>query len=75
MKAAVLKEVRNLVIEDVPEPADVPAGCVRVAVKAVGICGSDVHYYREGAIGSFVLRAPMILGHEVGGIVDAVGAG
>jgi L-iditol 2-dehydrogenase len=75
MKAAVLKNVRNLAIEEIPEPQAVPPGYVRVAVKAVGICGSDVHYYREGAIGSFVLRDPMILGHEVGGVVDAVGEG
>lgn len=75
MKAAVLKAVKELTIEDIPEPQAVPAGQVRVAVKAVGICGSDVHYYREGAIGSFVLENPMILGHEVGGVVEAVGEG
>lgn len=65
----------DLAIEEVAAPTIVPPGHVRVNVKAVGICGSDVHYYREGAIGSYVLTDPMILGHEVGGIVDAVGEG
>lgn len=75
MKAAVLQGVEDLVIKDIPEPQKVPPGHVKVAVKAVGICGSDVHYYREGAIGSFVLRDAMVLGHEVGGIVVEAGSG
>lgn len=73
MKAAVLRGVRDLAIEDIAEPTDIPKGYVKVAVKAVGICGSDVHYYKEGAIGSFVLHHPMVLGHEVGGVVVEVG--
>ena len=44
-----------------------------VNVKAVGICGSDVHYWTHGAIGDFVVQAPMILGHESAGIVVAIG--
>ena len=34
-----------------------------VKIKSVGICGSDIHYYRNGRIGPFILRKPMILGH------------
>lgn len=41
----------------------------------VGICGSDVHYWTHGAIGDFVVRAPMVLGHESAGIVSEVGEG
>ena len=41
----------------------------------MGICGSDIHYYEHGRIGDFVLREPMILGHEAAGVVDAVGEG
>ena len=48
---------------------------MRVSVRSVGICGSDVHYYEHGRIGDFVLRAPMVLGHEAAGVVDAVGEG
>ncbi|WP_258111685.1 NAD(P)-dependent alcohol dehydrogenase [Alicyclobacillus sp. SP_1] len=76
MKAAILRGKNDLVIGDVLDPPNiVPEGFVKVAVKAVGICGSDVHYYQHGAIGDFVLQEPMILGHEIGGIVETVGAG
>jgi L-iditol 2-dehydrogenase len=44
-------------------------------VAAVGVCGSDVHYYRHGRIGDFVVDAPMILGHEMSGRITAVGDG
>ena len=44
-------------------------------MHTVGICGSDVHYYTHGAIGDFVVTAPMILGHELSGRIAAVGAG
>ncbi|MEU9347729.1 zinc-binding dehydrogenase [Streptomyces sp. NPDC048278] len=40
-----------------------------VAVAYGGICGSDLHYWRHGAVGESVLRAPMVLGHEVAGTV------
>ena len=42
---------------------------VLVEVASVGICGSDVHYYEHGRIGDFVVRAPLVLGHEASGIV------
>ena len=41
----------------------------------VGICGSDVHYWTHGAIGDFIVRAPMVMGHESAGIVNEVGEG
>ena len=44
-------------------------------MQAVGICGSDVHYWVEGAIGDFIVKEPMILGHEGSGIVSAIGEG
>lgn len=47
---------------------------IRIRVKCVGICGSDVHYYTHGAIGPYVVREPMILGHEAAGVVIEVGA-
>src|SRR5699024_2366031 len=40
---------------------------------SVGVCGSDVHYYEHGRIGDYVVNAPLILGHEVGGQIVAVG--
>ena len=48
---------------------------VQVAVHSVGICGSDVHYWTHGAIGDFVVRAPMVLGHESSGTVSKLGPG
>lgn len=73
MKAAVLHKARDLRLEDVPTPTYGPDD-VLVKVKSVGICGSDVHYWRTGRIGDFVVQEPMILGHEVAGVVAEVGA-
>lgn len=74
MRAAVLRGVRNLVIEErpVPQPG---VGEVLVRVVAVGVCGSDVHYYEHGRIGDFVVESPMVLGHESSGVVVSVGDG
>ena len=48
---------------------------VQIAVHSVGICGSDVHYLTKGAIGDFVVNAPMLLGHESSGTVTKLGEG
>jgi L-iditol 2-dehydrogenase len=72
--AAVLHGAGELRIEDRPEPEPGP-GQVLVAVEAVGVCGSDVHYFEHGRIGQHVVRAPMVLGHEAAGTIVAVGAG
>lgn len=48
---------------------------VRVRMKAVGICGSDVHYLREMRIAHFVVKEPMVIGHECAGVIEEVGAG
>jgi L-iditol 2-dehydrogenase len=69
--AAVLYGVGDLRIEDRPMPEPGPNEVV-VEVRSVGICGSDVHYYEHGRIGDYVVRSPMVLGHESSGvIVDA----
>jgi D-xylulose reductase len=47
---------------------------VRIAIHTVGICGSDLHYYQHGAIGPFIVREPLVLGHEASGTVIAAGA-
>jgi threonine dehydrogenase-like Zn-dependent dehydrogenase len=46
----------------------------RIRITDVRICGSDVHYYTTGRIGEFVVREPIILGHESAGIVKEVGS-
>jgi len=45
-------------------------GRLRLAVQAVTVCGSDLHYYKEGGIGGAVVREPFVMGHEFSGIVD-----
>jgi len=62
----------HLCQQEIPPPA---AGEVQVRVDAVGICGSDLHSYAEGAIGDTPCQYPMVLGHEPAGTVLAVGAG
>ena len=74
MKAAVLHGVKDIRIEERPDPGVPAAHQVKVRIKSVGICGSDVHYFAHGRIGQFVVERPMILGHEAAGIVESVGA-
>jgi len=72
MKAAVLHGLGDLRVQEVPVPGIGPDD-VLVKVKAVGVCGSDVHYYTRGRIGRYVVREPMILGHECAGEVVKTG--
>lgn len=76
VKAVVLEGIGDISLRDieVPGTAEPADNEVRIAIKAVGICGSDVHYYKHGRIGDFVVEEPMILGHEAAGVVSAVGA-
>jgi L-iditol 2-dehydrogenase len=71
-RAAVLTRPGEIVLEErpLPEPGSRE---VLVEVTAVGVCGSDVHYYEHGRIGQHVVRAPLVLGHESAGRVAAVG--
>jgi L-iditol 2-dehydrogenase len=74
MRASVLVAANTVVVEERPVP-HVPLGEVLVEVSAVGVCGSDVHYYRHMRAGDFVVDAPLVLGHEVAGRIVAVGEG
>lgn len=74
-QAAVLHGVNDLRVVPWDLPEDPAPGTVRVQMKAVGICGSDVHYWCRGKIAHFVVNAPMVIGHESAGIVSAVGKG
>ncbi|GAA1174809.1 NAD(P)-dependent alcohol dehydrogenase [Nesterenkonia xinjiangensis] len=70
--AAVLHGVHDVRIEERAVPSPAPHE-VLVEIGAVGICGSDVHYYEHGRIGDFVLTSPMVIGHESAGRVVGVG--
>jgi len=74
MQAAVLHRAGDFRMEWVPrkEPAN---GEVEIRILCNGICGSDVHFYREGRLGPFVVDRPYIPGHECSGIVSSVGSG
>lgn len=71
-QAVVIHGARDLRVEhfDTPKPA---AGEVLLDMKAGGICGSELHYYNHGGFGTVRLREPMVLGHEVSGVVAALG--
>lgn len=72
MKAAVLVEPTEFEIRERSDPSPGPDD-VLVAIRDVGICGSDVHYYEHGRIGDYVVEDPLVLGHESAGEVVEVG--
>ena len=74
MEALVLEKTKQLSLREIGVEETVGPYDVRIALHTVGICGSDVHYYQHGAIGPFVVKAPMILGHEASGTVVEIGA-
>ena len=73
-RTSVLNGTRDLGWQTREVPAPGPHE-VRVRVRRIGVCGSDVHYYTHGRIGPFVVEAPLVLGHEVMGVVEALGEG
>jgi L-iditol 2-dehydrogenase len=73
MKVARLHGTFDLRVEEAPDPGPPGRGEARIRVTAVGICGSDLHYYREGGLGGARPEAPFILGHEFTARVEAVG--
>jgi D-xylulose reductase len=74
MIALVLEKAHELSLRDIDLPMELGPRDVRIAIHTVGICGSDVHYYEHGAIGQFVVREPMVLGHEASGTVVECGS-
>jgi L-iditol 2-dehydrogenase len=73
MKVAVLTGPRLVEIQERPVP--VPAADeVLIRVRHVGICGSDLHFYEHGEIGSLTVHYPFVLGHEVGGEIESTGS-
>jgi L-idonate 5-dehydrogenase len=69
MKAIVIQGKLELIETELPTP-DPGTGQVRLKVAYGGICGSDLHYYNEGANGEYVVREPLVPGHELSGTVD-----
>jgi L-iditol 2-dehydrogenase len=73
MKAVVLTGIRQMELTDVPEPTIKKDDDVLLKIEKAGVCGSDVHYYETGRIGSQVVKYPFIVGHECTATVKAVG--
>lgn len=73
MQAAKLYGPKDIRIENVDRPPPPQAGEVLLHIKAVGLCGSDLHMYETGRIGYTDVEEPFILGHEFMGVVAEVG--
>jgi L-idonate 5-dehydrogenase len=73
MKAIVCHAPKDLRIDEMP---DEPLGAKQMKVRVAfgGICGSDLHYFQHGGFGTIRIQHPMVLGHEVSGVVSGVGA-
>jgi len=74
VKAIVLTGIRQMEMANVPEPTIKKDDEVLLKVEVVGVCGSDVHYYEAGRIGSQIVEYPFVVGHECAATVEAVGS-
>ena len=73
MKAMMLTGIRKMEMMNVPDPVISNPWDVKIRMSVVGICGSDIHYYTRGRIGSQVVSYPFTVGHEGAGIVEETG--
>ncbi len=73
MKVAVLTGLRRVEVGEVPDPLLNKDTDILLRVGAVGLCGSDIHYFTEGKIGGQVVEYPFVVGHECAGTVEQVG--
>ena len=74
MKAMMLIGIRQMEIREVPDPVIAGPKDVKIKMKVLGICGSDVHYYTQGKIGSQEVVYPFTVGHEGAGVVAEIGS-
>ncbi len=73
MKKVVLSGIRKMEVVSAPDPMTVNTGDVKIKLASIGVCGSDIHYYAEGRIGTQVVEYPFAVGHECSGTVVEVG--
>ena len=73
MKAMMLTGIRQMEMRDIPEPSLVNSNDVKIRMSVLGICGSDIHYYTQGQIGTQKVQYPFTVGHEGAGVVVEVG--
>jgi len=75
MRSIQLVAPRTLEEREMPQPPDPGHGEITVRIRAVGVCGSDLHWYQDGRVGEYAAHYPIVLGHEPAGEVVAVGPG
>lgn len=75
MKTMMLTALRRMELREVQAPKIRNSHDILIKVNAVGVCGSDVHYYLDGRIGSQVVKFPFTVGHEFSGTVVDTGKG
>ena len=73
MKAMKLTGIRQMEIMEIPEPSVTGPKDVKIRMSVLGICGSDIHYYTNGRIGSQIVEYPFAVGHEGAGVVVETG--
>ena len=73
MKKVVLTGIREMELISDKEPEILEQNEVKIAMKSIGVCGSDIHYYSEGKIGSQIVQYPFPVGHECSGIITEIG--
>ena len=73
MKAAFLTGLKQFEIQQVPDPKIIHDTDVLIRIKTVGVCGSDIHYFTSGRIGTQIVQFPFIVGHEAAGVVEKTG--
>ncbi len=69
MKKAILTGIREMQMTEVPQPLVLNKNEVKIKMASIGVCGSDIHYYSEGKIGTQVVEYPFAVGHECSGII------
>jgi L-iditol 2-dehydrogenase len=72
MRAAILKKAKQIEVQEVARP-QIKNEEVLIRVKAVGVCGSDAHFYRDGRLAGWIVKEPLILGHECAGEIAQAG--
>ena len=73
MKSVMLNGIRQMQFMEVPVPKIKSANDVLIKIARVGVCGSDIHYYKSGKIGEQVIKYPYPIGHESAGIIEETG--
>ena len=73
MKSIALTGIKKLELREILKPQLQSDTEVLLKIAVVGVCGSDIHYYKDGRIGDQIVKFPFIVGHECSAIVEAVG--